>query len=454
MRKENWYSLRLGFTHQQAPQIASLGWEGFLEKSFQPSMLPLLPSFLEGSPASLQEYRQIKKGNEKSKKDFQVQERLRYVKMVQHWVNLMYISEYPLREKMVLFWSNHFVTSHQKIKITRLQWDLMQVFRKHAFGNIKELTLEVIRHPAMILYLDNHLNKKGSINENLSRELLELFTLGIGNYSEDDIREGARALAGLNMSESGSRYIEKWEDNENKVYLSQTGNWKAEDLIRIIFNHPKAARRFAEKLLRWFISDLPDDVMISLAEKKLLEYNFEMKPFLKFLFLAFPQEKYEGFMIKNPLSFLLETSNIFGVKKIPILALTRFLKPQGMELLNPPNVKGWDGGRSWLDAQKLLQRHELLRHFVSGKIWKVRKENEMEESELAPPEGISMDSSWKNTRDVVLGMADSWLIPSRESLLPIIENTPYDFKPDMEGRGLALNRLAENFLMLPEFQLC
>ena len=335
MKKEDWISLRLGFTHAQAGEIADMGVVKFLQNSFNYQKLYELPEYLTHAPSTLTEFRQAKKKSEEEKKALLVLERKRFFQLQHGWIQDIYLSKYPLQEKMALFWSNHFVTSHAKVKVTRLQWDLLQVFRKHAFGNIIKLTEEVLEHPAMLLYLDNHQNKKGALNENLSRELLELFTLGIGNYSENDIKEGAKALAGLTLAEKGSQYVPRWEVNETLTYLGQTGPWKAKDLVRIIFEHPKAPFRITEKLLKWFMTDTPSPDLVEKYGRYLREVNYEIKPFLIFLFSDMDPQKYEGAMIKNPLHFLLEVAQIFGLDRIPMIALPQFLKPQGMELLNP-----------------------------------------------------------------------------------------------------------------------
>ena len=151
------------------------------------------------------------------------------------WIDKMRKDEYPLREKMVCFWHNHFVATGQKVKMNYWIYQHHLILQKNAFGNFRELTKVIVKSNAMVRYLDNTENRKGKINENLSRELLELFTLGIGNYTEQDIKNGAKALAGLGLGDESAKYRKKLENNEVVTYLGSSGNHKADDLVDLIF---------------------------------------------------------------------------------------------------------------------------------------------------------------------------------------------------------------------------
>ena len=205
MNKSNLWSLRLGFSSTQAAQIENLGIEKFLKQSFASKFESHLPKFLEDDPktlAELKEFRnKIKETTSEEGKKVLKQQLRNSSELKSWWIDKMRTDSFPLREKMVCFWHNHFVSTSQKVKVNYWVYQHNMILRENAFGNFKDLTKKIIKSNAMIRYLDNIDNKKGNYNENLSRELLELFTLGIGNYTESDIKNGARALAGLSYGE-------------------------------------------------------------------------------------------------------------------------------------------------------------------------------------------------------------------------------------------------------------
>ena len=201
MKKSNLWSLRLGFSGKEATKIEKIGLEKFLKKSYDSKFDAQLPAFLQESPKTIAEYKElrqsVKNQDPEEKKKIQKKENQTTAELKKWWVAKMQSDEFPLREKMVCFWHNHFVSTSQKVKINYWIYQHNMILRENAFGNFKELTKQMVKSNAMVKYLDNADNRKGKINENLSRELLELFTIGIGNYTEDDIKNGARALAGL-----------------------------------------------------------------------------------------------------------------------------------------------------------------------------------------------------------------------------------------------------------------
>jgi uncharacterized protein (DUF1800 family) len=260
MNKSNLWSLRLGFTSKQAATIEQLGLDKFLKQSFASKFDKQLPQFLEDDPKTLAElkaFRQTIKNTDSEEQKKMLKKQLRNsIELKKWWMDKMRNESLPLREKMVCFWHNHFVATSQKVKVNYWVYQHNMILRENAFGNFKELTKKIIKSNAMVRYLDNVDNKKGSYNENLSRELLELFTLGIGHYTENDIKEGAKALAGLNLGEEEAIYRRFAEDNSNKTYFGKTGNFKADDLVDIIFEQKNIPYLITRKILKWFIYDL------------------------------------------------------------------------------------------------------------------------------------------------------------------------------------------------------
>src|SRR5690606_23033800 len=204
MNRNSLWSLRLGFSNKQAAAIEKMGIAKFLDASFKIDFDNTIPDFLNDSPKTTADFKERREKSKdlsteqkrELKKEFQKQEGNTYVEMKSWWIDKMMNENYPLQEKMTIFLHNHYVSTYQKVRVNHWLFEHNQLLRKHAFGNFRELTKAMVKSNAMLRYLDNVDNRKGKINENLSRELLELFTLGIGNYTEDDVKNGAKALAG------------------------------------------------------------------------------------------------------------------------------------------------------------------------------------------------------------------------------------------------------------------
>ncbi len=288
MKKSNLWSLRLGFSGKQADKIEKLGLEKFLKNSYESKFNKELPAFLIEEPktlAELKEFNQsLKIADLETKKSMLNKQAYSRVEQKKWWIDKMRTSEFPLRESMVCFWHNHFVSTSQKVNINYWIYQYDMILRENAFGNFKELTKQVLKSNAMVKYLDNSDNKKGKFNENLSRELLELFTIGIGNYTEEDIKNGAKALAGLNTGDNGAVYRKLDEDNTDKTYFGKTGNWKADDLVNIIFEQKSIPYLITRKILKWFIYDNPPEDLVVYYGDYFRKVNFEIEDLLTKIF--------------------------------------------------------------------------------------------------------------------------------------------------------------------------
>ncbi len=472
MKEKYFISQRLGFTNAQAENIERMGLANFLEKSFKTSFKVETPSFLLDAPKSRKAFRELKQMSEENKKVIVVKEAFRNNGTAHWWIQKMATDEYPLREKMVFFWHNHFTSSFQKVKSSWAMFQQNQLFRDNAFGNFKDLTRQILCDNAMITYLDNIQNRATTPNENLSRELLELFTLGVGNYSETDVKHGARALAGLNVNEEHGEYIKRWEDDGEKTYLGKSGNLKADDLVEAIFNHPKAAHRITEKLLKHFVTSMPEQRDIDKYAAVLRSNNFEIQPFLKILLTSDYFLKSQGNVVKDPLSFLLQLLYEYQLSVPPQRYLIPYFQQQGFVLLNPPNVKGWEGGRDWLSSQKLVQRMSLVHTIASGKELeafrlKAKKEAVAETMEMEGHEQSNISNlnaetpniRWNKTEDstsskIINSFCAQFLIhadiETKKNLEGILR---YDFEPNTPNAEKTVGFLAENLLKLPEFQI-
>lgn len=459
MKKEFLWSQRLGFSNQQAFAIQKLGMERFLQQSFQAPFNTSIPELLSDSPKSLEDLKKIRQtrkedseaGKELLKKEIQTSNELKA-----WWIDEMKTTEFPLREKMTLFWENHFVTTYQKVKVNYWIFQKNQLLRENAFGNFKTLTKKAMQTNAMVRYLDNVDNKKGKLNENLSRELLELFTLGIGNYSEADIKNGAKGLAGLGVGETTAMYRRFLEDNDPIEYLGKKGVLKLDEMVDAIFDHPKIPYLLTQKILQWFLYDEPKENLVKHYGDYFRKVNFEIKPLLIKIFTEeFAKNDTAGSKIKNPLEYILLLTSELKTQRPESTTIAFFLKQQGMDLFNPPNVKGWDGGKSWLTSQIYLQRNNVADLLSSGKSIprsKLERENTLNKKQAF---SISLDWNTKGTnKEIIKELTDRLLFSTDTSLQQDLEKIlKYDFDPQSLGANDAVLRLFNAIIKSPEFQL-
>ena len=294
-------------------------------------------------------------------------DRLETGRLEQWWAERMINTRRPLEEKMTLFWHGHFATSNDKVKDYRKMILQLDMLRKNATGNFRALLLGISQDPAMLIYLDSRLNVKGNANENFAREVMELFSMGVGNYTEKDIREAARAFTGWTNDELKFVINEKLHDRDSKTVLGETGNFDGKDVIDIIMKQDATSRFIVRKLYRFFVrDDISPGLEAKLADK-FRSSNYELKPLLRMIFLSkdFYSPASYATQIKSPVHLVVSTYRKLGLANVPGLPDFRtVITSLGQELAFPPNVKGWDGGRTWINPATLIQRgnfaHDLL----------------------------------------------------------------------------------------------
>ncbi|MFY7739473.1 MAG: DUF1800 domain-containing protein [Flavobacterium sp.] len=464
MNKSNLWSLRLGFSGKQAQLIEQLGFEKFLNQSYATTFEKTLPNFLDDEPktiAELKELRQsIKNGTADDQKKVIKKQIRNATELKKWWIDKFLTEKFPLREKMTCFWHNHFVATSQKVKSTYWIYQHNMILRENAFGNFKELTKLIVKSNAMVRYLDNVDNRKDKINENLSRELLELFTIGIGNYTENDIKEGAKALAGLNLGEESAVYRRFLEDNSTKTYFGKKGNFKADDLVDIIFEQKNTPYLITRKILKWFIYDNPSEDLVVYYGDYFRKMNFEIKPLLTKIFNEEYAKENSGSKIKDPLTYLFQLTDELNITNSNSNLISFFLKQQGMDLFNQPNVKGWDGGNSWLTSQIYLQRNnasDLLCNGrnISRKVFdKIPEEGDEPEIKLEKI-NVSIDFDKNgNNKQIISELSNRLLFRVDESLQKDMENLlKYDFDAKDTNANYAVLRLFNYITKTPEYQL-
>jgi hypothetical protein len=289
--------------------------------------------------------------------------------LIYWWYNLMLTQGYSLQERLVLFWHNHFVSEVSKVSWPQRMYWQNKLFRDNAMGNIIELTKTVTLDPAMLIYLDGIRNRKGSPNENYARELLELFTLGIGNYTEQDIQEAARALTGWRVDGLTPYFTESRFDDETKTFLGQTGNFNHNDIVDIIFTQSSAATFFCRELYNEFMHVAHDEDIISAMAQILHNNNYELKPVLSTLLksVLFHTDEVRGAKIKSPVELMIGTMRQFNVSTPDYVYMRTVAVQTKQELLAPPNVSGWDGDKIWINTTTLPARNVFTDAVVNGK---------------------------------------------------------------------------------------
>jgi uncharacterized protein (DUF1800 family) len=363
----------------------------------------------------------------------------------------------PLREKLTLFWHGHFATSYHKVESMRLMHQQIETLRQHAWGNVRELVLAMAKDPAMLVWLDGESSTKEHPNENFARELMELFTCGIGHYNEHDVQEAARAFTGWHRAGAEFRFVAEAHDDGPKDFLGKSGRFDGTDIVDILMQQPATTHFLARKLLRFFATPEPSEDVVAEAAELLDRTQLNIKWFLRELFLSryFYSDACVGRRISSPVEFVVGTIRTLGARW-PATELTGHLNAMGQELLAPPNVKGWDGERTWINSTT----------------WAARLAFAKAVSELASDDGFGahlaleqiIAEDQKDPRTVVDALVE-WLIPEglpqdhRRELADFLITTDdgrnaETFRDDDDFRHAKIRALVALLLSLPEAHAC
>jgi uncharacterized protein (DUF1800 family) len=293
------------------------------------------------------------------------------------WLYRILYGTDPLREKLTLFWHSHFATSDRKVQSVPLMLEQNETLRRHALGAVADLLNAITVDPAMLVWLDGAASRKEKPNENFGREFLELFTLGVGHYTEKDIREAARAFAGWVREGRDFRRGDRFRldpaqvDDGEKTFLEQTGRWKPADIVRITLEQPACAEFLCRKLYRFFVSEAkePPALIGPLAEeprKSKVAIRHVVNVILRSRHFYAKENRRQH--VAGPVEF---SAGLLRVLEVPrpdvrLLALAAACARQGQDLFHPPSVKGWDGGRTWLNSATVLERGNWANDLVWG----------------------------------------------------------------------------------------
>ena len=273
------------------------------------------------------------------------------------WLMRMLWTRRPLQEKMTLFWHTHFATASSKVRNPGVMQRQIQLFRALALGNFETLLQQVTRDPAMLQWLDNNQNRAGRPNENYAREVMELFTLGIGNYTDTDVKEAARAFTGYTAVRGEFVFNASQHDDGDKTFLGVTKNWDADDVLATLVRHPAAARLISTKMFGYFVSESPEAVTIDRLASTFTNSGFSIRELVRDIlggpeFLAPPA--FHG-QVKQPVDLVIGALKALGVQNVGP-DLPQVVRRMGQDLLNPPDVSGWKGGEGWISAATMLER--------------------------------------------------------------------------------------------------
>lgn len=297
-------------------------------------------------------------------------ERGQVAQLRQSWLQRMVESRRPLQEKLTLFWHGHFATQDGVVENSYTLYRQNQFLRENAAGNFGALLYGIVHDPAMIRYLDNNKNIKGEPNENLAREIMELFAMGVDQgYTEKDIIEGARALTGYNFDNSsgGFRFRYDQHDLTDKTIFGKTGPWTGDDLVRLILEQPSTSRFIANKLWEYFAYQKPDGKTVESLALVLRTNKYELEPLLRNLFLSeeFYSSRAMGNHVKSPVELVVGLLRDLDANQLTsYAAMDAATGEMGQKLLEPPDVKGWRYGRSWINSQQLFARYNTVSDLI------------------------------------------------------------------------------------------
>ncbi|CAN5833578.1 DUF1800 domain-containing protein [soil metagenome] len=389
-------------------------------------------------------------------------------RLQQWWLTRMIESPRPLEEKLTLLWHGHFATSYRTVEDS---WHMLmqnEMLRTNASGNFGTMLHGIIRDPAMIAFLNNNDSRKNKPNENLARELMELFSLGVGNYGEKDIKEGARALTGYTFKDDEFEFDRKNHDINPKTILGASGPMDGEDFVNTILGKRECAKFVATKLYKFFVHDYPsgrkaaDDAARSVIEtlaSTLQGGKYDLKPVLTKLFTSqhFYEPALRGEQIKSPVQLVVGAVRSLNTPVRDLGRCCDAMARMGQDLFYPPSVKGWDGGRSWINTATLFVRQNMMVFLLTGK----RPEGK---DPLAEQEPFDANAMLAQLRDAYPGvtsadegqLVDAILRFTIGRVRPAGRGPLDEFMAQRKGEvnAATLTKLMLLITAMPEYELC
>ena len=394
-------------------------------------------------------------------------ERLKLYNLNLGWLHKMSTDKAQLREKMTLFWHNHFAC--QTI-FGSMVYRQNNTLRNYALGNFRTLLQQMIKDSAMLMFLNNNQNRVGAINENFAREFLELFTIGRGNYTEEDIKNAARAFTGWKMSLKGDGYFEPGRHDKGlKTFMGKTGNFNSDDIIDITLENKQTAIFISKKIYTYFVNDKINSEHVNELAEKFYKSDYEISSLTEAIFTStwFYNEENIGAKIKSPVELLAGLYGTVDINFTPANPSLLFQRMLGQILFFPPNVAGWPGGKSWIDSSTIVFRLDLAKRLLNDLAIEMKEEEQPTEMGDAMMEMFA-DNPVKirkfNTKvywnNFILQLKDVDANNLPETLANYILQTDYpkDFllteQVIYSNRDEMIKDLVVKLMSLPEYQLC
>lgn len=444
----------------------------------KPDYINAASNYLDGLYKGIEDAGRMQKKemNATNRRRFQQESRESIRNLNMLWMYEMVNSAAQLREKMAFFWHGHFACRNLNIFY---QQGLLDILRRNALGNFGTMLKEVSKSAAMLNFLNNQQNKKGHPNENFAREVMELFTLGRGNYSEEDIKEAARAFTGWTADLKGAFVFRRNQhDDGTKTVLGKTGNLGGEDVLDILLQQKQTARYITQKIYKYFVNDTPDKNRVEMLANQFYNDGYDIGKLMENIFTSdwFYDEKNIGAKIKSPIELMIGIQRMLPMKFQKDEALLLMQRALGQILFYPPNVAGWPGGKAWIDSSTLMLRMRLPQMFDDKDEFnitpksdddqmmgnyaddKIKKGFEKGKGNVNPNKPLLVDIDWKDYQ------RNFESVP-RESLLSSLNNTllqvKSDVKPDTikqysdnSGRENFIKTATIQIMSTPEYQLC
>lgn len=382
-----------------------------------------------------------------------------YRELTYWWSDRMFTEGLNMREKMVLFWHDHFSCERDKVNYPQHMYQQNQLFRKFAFGNIKQLVKEVCVDPTMLLYLDGNNSRGTGPNENFARELMELFTLGIGNYSENDIRQAAKVLSGWQVRGLSAVFDpNRWHKDSTITVLGKTTAFKVDTLVDHLFDQKACASFISRKIYKEFIYHKPDEAFVDQMAAVLRTNNYEIKPLLRFMLLSdhFYQVSFMATRIKDPQELMLGSVKALQMKTPDLINIYEMSRLMQMQLFQPPDVAGWPGQRDWISSTTYSYRGGFTDSLLSGR----RFNGTAVKGKLEALPFARSFASCENAALFVNDVIDTLILfPLSQTKRQFLLDTLLDgtiaanwstFTPQADARIL---RLLKAIMRLPEYQL-
>lgn len=433
--------------------------------SKRPQPLRVATNSLDGLVKDIQDEGKMEKITKDQRKQFRKQSADDLKDLNLTWLSEMINSEAQLREKMSLFWHGHFAC---RVVNIYFQQQLLDVIRQNALGNFGDLLREVSKTPAMLSFLNNQQNKKEHANENFAREVMELFTMGRGNYTEADVKEGARSFTGWGFNLKGE-FLERpfAHDDGKKTFLGKTGNFTGDDIIDIILQQKATAKFITKKIYQFFVNDEVDQDRIESLASAFYQSNYDLQSLMNSIFLSdwFYEEKNVGTRIKSPVELIAGLRRLIPMEIEKPEAQLLFQKVLGQVLFYPPNVAGWPGGKNWIDSSALLFRMRLPQILTNAESFLISPKTDDDVmmgkegvDKIDKPNQLNVKVDWnqvvktfENTGKEKLQQAvTSIALQSKKSIDP---NVLKKYVDNISREGFIKTTMIE-LMSTPEYQLC